>query len=571
MSNGLLNDLPQDAQKMMDWSWQEIEPYYQELIKFNLKADSVDSFLQNWTRLHDLVDEVFNRLYVAKDVNTEDKKAQMSYQQFLNDIFPKLKEAEQKLKTKLLESGLQPKDFELPLRRMRTEAAIFRQENLPLFVEQQQLTMEYNKIVGSQTVQWEGEEKTVTQMRVYYQDSDRVRRESAWRLVAERQLADRKALNDLWQRLLKLRLKIAQNAGFNNYRSFRWQEMTRFDYTPADCQQFHKAIEETFVPAASGIYEKRRKELGVKTLRPWDLDVDPLNLPPLQPFSNMDELKTKTATILTKVNPKIGAYFETMIKENLLDLDNRKNKAPGGYCTSFDAVKRPFIFMNAIGIHQDVMTLLHESGHACHSFEASRLPYHQQRSVGLEFGEVASMGMELLAAPYLAKDEGGFYDKVDFVRARKKHLEDIILFLPYMAVIDGFQHWVYENPDQALNPKNCDEYWAKLWQRFKKVVDWEGLEDVMVTGWQRKLHIYLEPFYYVEYGLAQLGACQVWANAMKDQSWAIENYLKALALGGTKSLPDLFATAGAQFGFGTKILKPVVELLVEKIESFALR
>ncbi|MEO0094134.1 MAG: M3 family metallopeptidase, partial [candidate division WOR-3 bacterium] len=229
--------------------------------------------------------------------------------------------------------------------------------------------------------------------------------------------------------------------------------------------------------------------------------------------------------------------------------------------------KRPFIFMNAVGLHQDVMTLLHESGHACHSFEASNLPYFQQRQVGLEFAEVASMGMELLASSYLLKDQGGFYEADDFHRARKKHLEDIILFLPYMAVVDGFQHWVYENPNQAMEPDNCDRYWAKLWNQFMVGYDWQGLEDVMATGWQRKLHIYLEPFYYVEYGLAQLGACQIWANALQDQATAVANYLSALALGGTKSLPELYQQAGAKFRFDTNVLQMIVDLLEQKIEA----
>lgn len=568
MDNKSLRTLPDDAFKMMNWSWAEIEPYYKELERFNLTASNVNNFLLDWTKLHDLVDEIYSRLSVAKDVNTADKQAEQRYHKFLEEIFPKMREYEQKLKAKLLDSRLKPEEFDLPLRRIQTEAAIYRKENLPLLVEQQKLNMEYNKVVGSQTVQWEGKETTVTQLRVEYQNPDRARREKSWRLATERQLADRKVLNDFWKRILKLRLQIAKNAGFNDYRSYRWQEMTRFDYTPDDCKKFQKAIEESFVPAATRIYEQRKKDLAVKTLRPWDLDVDPLSRPPLKPFSAVNEFKSKVETILFKVDRKIGEYFQTMIKENLLDLDNRKNKAPGGYCASFEAAKRPFIFMNAVGLHQDVMTLVHESGHACHSFESSNLPYYQQRQVGFEFAEVASMGMELLSAPYLIKDEGGFYDKADTARARKRHLQDIVLFLPYMAVVDGFQHWVYENPNDAMNPDNCDQQWARLWNRFIPGYDWSGFEDAMTTGWHRKLHIFLEPFYYVEYGLAQMGACQVWANAMKDQANAVAHYLKALALGGTKSLPDLFATAGAKFGFDAGTLGPIVHLIEQKINSF---
>ncbi len=568
MNNNLIKNLPEDPKKMMQWSWSEIEPYFKELEKCNLNADNVNDFLSDWTRLHDRLDEVYSRLYVAKDVNTTDKDAENRYVKFLDEVFPKMRESEQNLKTKLLDSGLKPEGFDLPLRRMQTEAKIFRKENLPLLVEQQKLGTEYNKIIGSQTVEWEGKETTVPQLWKEYQNTDRSRREKAWRLATERQLADRRAINDLWIKFLKLRLKIAQNAGFKDYRSFRWQDMTRFDYTPDNCKEFHNAIETTFVPAASQIYEARRKNLQVKTLRPWDLDVDPFSKPPLKPFSEVSELKNTVLTILNKVDKRVGQYFQTMIKENLLDLDNRKNKAPGGYCTSFEASKQPFIFMNAVGLHQDVITVLHESGHAVHSFEASKLPLYQQRQVNMEFAEVASMAMELLSAPYLSKQEDGFYDKNDTARARKMHLEDIILFLPYMAVVDGFQHWVYENPNEALNPDNCDKQWSKIWNRFIPGYDWTGFEDALATGWHRKLHIHLEPFYYVEYGLAQLGACQVWANALKDQTKAVADYLKALALGGTQSLPDLFAKAGAKFAFDTNTLKPIVELIEQKIKSF---
>jgi oligoendopeptidase F len=567
MDNKSLKTLPEDATKMMDWSWTDVEPYYKELAKRILSAANVNDFLNDWTRLHDRLDEVFNRLYVAKDVNTADKDAEQRYVKFLDEIFPKTKESEQKLKTKLLDSGLKPKDFDLPLRKMQTEAAIYRQENLPLLVEQQKLGTGYNKIIGSQTVQWEGEETTVTQLRAVYQSTDRTKREQAWRLAAERQLADRSAINELWTKFLNLRLQLAQNAGFKDYGSYRWQDMLRFDYTPDNCKQFHKAIEGVVVPAAFRIYERRRKDLGVKTLRPWDLDADPLGRPALKPFSEVSEFKSKVATILYNVNRQIGEYFQTMIDENLLDLDNRKNKAPGGYCTSFEAAKRPFIFMNAVGLHQDVITLVHESGHACHSFEASKLPYYQQRQVGFEFAEVASMGMELLSSPYISKEEGGFYTEADTARARKRHLEDIVLFLPYMAVVDAFQHWVYENPNESTNPNNCDQQWMKLWNRFTPGVDWSGFDDALVTGWHRKLHIHQEPFYYVEYGLAQLGALQVWINAMKDQKKAVVDYLRALALGGMNSLPELYAAAGAKFAFDAQTLRPIVTIIEQKIES----
>jgi oligoendopeptidase F len=351
-----------------------------------------------------------------------------------------------------------------------------------------------------------------------------------------------------------------------DYRAFCWQKLLRFDYTPADCLHFHQAIEAKVVPAAKRIYEKRRQRLGVNALRPWDLEVDPLSRPPLRPFHNGQELQTKSLAIFQQLDPQLAAYFETMVNEGLLDLDNRKNKAPGGYCMPFAAVKRPFIFMNAVGLQDDVQTMLHEAGHAFHVFETSHLPYHQQLQVGEEFGEVASMAMEWLAAPYLSAP-GSFYSQAEAARARLEHLERSVLFWPYMAVVDAFQHWVYENPTAAMNPADCDAHWAALWQRFMPGVDWSGLEQELMTGWQRKLHIHQAPFYYVEYGLAQLGAVQVWRNALTDQAEAVANYRRALALGGTVSLPQLYATAGAKFAFDGPTLGSAISLMEKTIAA----
>jgi oligoendopeptidase F len=560
-----LRVLSEKATEMLAWSWPQFEPHYVELAGRSLSVSTVETFLADWTRLHERLDEVATRLGIAKDANTADKEAEQRFNRFLEEIYPKSQEAEQKLKMKLLDSGLAPVGFDLPLRKMQTDAALFREANLPLQVEAAKLGTEYSKVIGSQTVQWDGREVTVTQLRPVFQETNRSRREQAWRLAAERQLKDRATLNELWQKLLKLRLQMAANAGFADYRSLVWQEMFRFDYTPENCKQFHQAIEEAVVPAAARVYRRRGEQLGLEVLRPWDLDVDAEGRPALAPFKEVEQFKSGVHTILQRVDPQLGGYFQTMMNEQMLDLENRNNKAPGGYCATLEAAKRPFIFMNAVGMHGDVMTLIHESGHACHSFEAGRLPWYQQRQVGLEFAEVASMSMELLAAPYFAKAAGGFYTEAEAGRALAENLEKDILFWPYMAVVDGFQHWVYENPAAAMEPANCDRQWTRLWHRFMAGVDWSGLEDVLEAGWHRKLHIFLAPFYYVEYGLAQLGAAQVWANALKDQAGAVAAYRRALALGGMKSLPELYAAAGARFAFDAATLGPVVRLMEEKL------
>lgn len=553
--------LPDDVPALMQWSWPQMEPYYHDLEGRSLGPASVAEFLGDWTALNECIDELESRLYIATTVNTADTEAERRYRAFLDAVEPNFEAAEQRLRQKFLSSGLEPAGMALPVRKMRAAAELFREENLPLFTEESKLSLEYNKIIGAQTVLWEGQETTLSQLTLVYQDRDRARREAAWRLAAERQLADRPAIDDLWRRYLDLRVRMAANAGFPDYRAFRWQQRLRFDYTPDDCRTFHRAIEEVVVPAAMRVYERRRQRLGLKTLRPWDLDVDPLDRPPLAPFGDVGELKARVGAIFYRVDPQLGDYFATMVRENLLDLENRKDKAPGAYSMALPMSRRPFIFQNAVGRHDDVATLLHESGHAFHAFERFRLPYFQQRPAGAEMHEVASMAMELLASPYLAGDQGGFYSAADAARARVEHLERSILFWPYMAVVDAFQHWVYENPRAAMDPANCDACWGSLWGRFMPGVDWSGLEEEMKTGWHRKRHIHNWPFYYVEYGLAQLGAVQVWDNALQDQAGAVARYRQALALGGTVSLPELYATAGARFAFDATTLHRAVDLM----------
>lgn len=559
------NPLPQSADALTHLTWAEIEPHFNELKQTQLSAQNVEAWLDHWSDLIRAVTESSQRLAVAVTVNTADEAAEKAYNTFYEELFPKAMAANNELNLKLLESNLHPAGFELQLRNIRAEAEIFRKANLPLIAEEQKFITEHQKILGAQVVEWENKEVTVQQLRPVYQSTDRALREKAWRLGAKRQLADRGALNELWQKFLPLRLKMAANAGKPDYRAYTWQVMQRFDYTPDDCRKFHDAIEKAVVPAARRIYERRRQRLGLDTLRPWDLDVDPAGLPPLRPFKNDAEFKDGVSSIFHKVDPVLGGYFDTMREEGLLDLENRKNKAPGGYTTSFPVAKRPFIFMNAVGIHDDVQTLLHEGGHSFHEFEKAPLRYTQQSNVPMEFNEVASMGMELLASPYLAKEAGGFYTPAEARRARIEHLEGDILFWPYMAVVDAFQHWVYENPEKAVHPAECDAVWGREWKRFMCVVDWSGLEDEMVTGWQRKLHIFQVPFYYVEYGLAQLGAAQVWRNSLQDQAGAVANYRKALALGGTATLPQLYQTAGARLAFDADTLGEMVALMEAKI------
>ena len=561
----MINALPKTSREFMQLPWSAIHPFFQDLIERPLATSSLQEWLADWTALYELWHEAYWRHQVAVTVDTTDQGARQRCDAFLEDVYPKVQDCDQALKEKLLASGLQPQNFEQPMKVLRAEIALFRQANLPLRSEEIKLGNQYERILGAQTIEWDGQETTILQLQTVFLDPDRERRERAWRLGAERQLADWEAIGSLWEKLMALRAEIAANAGLPDYRAYRWHMQMRFDYTPQDCYRFHKAIEEVVVPAAQQVFEKRRRKLGVDRLRPWDVEVDARGRPPLHPFDTISELEEKTAAIFHRVDPQLGGYFDIMRREGLLDLDNRKGKAPGGYCTEFDAAHLPFIFANSVGVHDDVQTLLHEGGHAFHNFEKSHLPYHQQRDITLEIAEVASMSMELLAAPYLTADQDGFYTPEDAARARIETLERWLLFWPYMAVVDAFQHWAYENPREGSDPVKCNVAWAGLWDRFMVGVDWSGLEAEKASGWQRKAHIHTDPFYYVEYGLAQLGAVQVFRNALHDQGAAVKDYRKALSLGGTRPLPDLFAAAGAKFAFDAETLRQAVDLMLTTV------
>jgi len=559
--------LPAKSKEMQDWKWSEYEPFFEYLLEQEISETNIDSWMKYWSDFSELIGEVGTDVYVSTTVDTTDEKAKKRFNTFLEDISENASTKNQALKKKLLDSGIIPDDFDIPLRGIKSEVNLFCEENLPLQTKDSKLSKEYDAIIGAQTVEWEGKEVTITQLAPVLLETDRERREKAWRLAAERRLKDREKINEIWQKILEVRIKIAKNAGYDNYRSWRWEYLKRFDYTPEDCLNFHEGIENVIMPFVNKLIKERKRQLGVDVLKPWDLSVDPLNRAPLTPFVNASELEDKCHNIFEAVDSDLGNHFNIMRKEKLLDLANRKGKAPGGYCTEYYHRRLPFIFMNAVGTHSDVQTMLHEGGHAFHVFESDKLPYASQRDVGMEFAEVASMAMELLASPYLTKEHGGFYEIDQAKRARIEHLEKIIMFWPYMAVVDAFQHWAYTNPEDAMNPSNCDAEWTKLWKRFQTFDDLDSSEfdDVIATGWHNKLHIYHVPFYYVEYGMAQLGAIQVWSNALNDQKKAVEMYRNALSKGGNATLPELFHAAGAKFSFNEEMLSNAVDLIDKQI------
>lgn len=562
----MFENIPAKAQDALEWGWDDFAPYGNDLLNRDLNADTLEGWLTDWSKLSALAYEVGSRLFIATTVDTTDKAAQERYFAFL-ETEERLTALNTQIQQKLLNTGLQPDNWDIPLRKIRADVALFREENLPLITQLQKLGNQYDEIAGAQTVMWNGEERTRQQMAIHLMDSDRHMREKAWRAVYDRSLQDREAFNALWIEMLELRQQIAANADMPDFRAYQWQVFGRHDYTPEDNVKFLESIEQVAVPAMQRQIEQRRTELGFESLRPWDMHLDPSGKPALQPFTTAAEMIAGVGTIFDNLDPELAAFYQRMRDDHTLDLDNRKGKAPGGYCDGFPVDGGSFIFMNATGLHDDVQTLLHESGHAFHNFEANKLPYFQQEDYPTEFAEVASMSMELLAAPYFEKDMGGFYTPEDAARARLEHLQTLIYFWCYMAVVDGFQHWVYTHIDEAKDTANCDAKWTELWQRYLPGVDWSGLEDVLATGWHRKLHIFQIPFYYLEYGLAQLGATQVWRNSLTDAKQALTDYRAGLRLGGTRTLPELFAAAGAKLAFDPDTLGESVALIEKTIED----
>jgi len=570
----MFDALPATALAFMAWRWPQIEPYFVDLERRALNDQTVGAWLADWSRVAELIEESYWRLYVATSANTNDEETQGLFSVFLDETQPAVRAVEQRLKQKLLASGLEPAGFEIALRNMRAEVALYREANLPLLADEKALGTTHQKIRGAQSVDWEGQSLTLLQLNAHVDSPDRGVREKAWRLAAERRAKDREAINQNWQSYLRLRDQMAKNAGLPDYVEYRWQQLLRFAYTPQECADFHAAIAQEVVPAASRVFERRRQRLGVDRLRPWDaawdLHVDSASKPALRPYQTTDELIRKTGAIFRRLDPALGDHFDVMAREGLLDLDNRPNKAVGAYCTTYAAARRPFIFMNAVGLHVDLLTLIHESGHAFHWAESYQQPYFQNRGLDyqpIEFVEVASTTMEYLTAPYLSDPEIGFYSPEDAIRAETEHLEAAILFWPNLAVIDAFQLWAYTHIDEALDPARCDATWAELTRAYVPDIDWGGLDDALGSGWQHKAIMFESPLYYVEYGLAQLAAIQIWRQWERDPAGALAQYRAALGLGSTRGLPELYQEAGARLAWDAAALREAVRFVTARLDA----
>lgn len=523
-----------------------------------------EQWLLNWGELRAALDEEGSRRYIAMTCHTEDAQAEKAYLSFVEEI----------------ESRFKPRQFQLekiyiahPLRReldqerygvfdrhTRAQVELFRPENVPLETEEARLAQNYQKRCGALTVTFQGAERTLPQMTPYLEETDRDLRREAWELVAQRRLKEGEVFDAIFDDLFRLRHQMARQAGYADYRDYAFRARGRFDYTPAHCLEFHDSIEREVVPWLREMHRRRKLRLGLDQLRPWDLAVDPAQRPPLRPFSESTQLESGVQRIIGQLDSDLSAHFCLLRALRLLDLDNRRGKAPGGYQCALAEARAPFIFMNAVGLQRDVETLLHEAGHAFHLLAARQEPFFPYREAPIEFCEVASMSLELLGNDYLEV----FYRPEDAARARRRHFEGILEVLPWIAAIDAFQHWLYTHPEH--NRQDRCAAWSDLMRRFGGEVDWRGYEAIQHHGWHRQLHLFVHPFYYIEYGIAQLGALQVWAHYRKDKPGALRDYKQGLALGGTRPLPELFAAAGCRFDFSRQTIAPLIARVREEIE-----
>jgi oligoendopeptidase F len=548
--------------------WKQIEPLFQKLeerVKGYSKAKDLEDWLLDWGELRAALDEEGSKRYIAMTCHTDNPEAEKAYLNFVENIEPPVKPWQFKLEQLYMghpaRKDLPKARFEIFDKHTAVSVELFREENVPLETEEAKLSQQYQKLSGSLTVQFRGEEKTLVQMGRYLEETDRALREEAWKLVANRRLQEAEKFEDIFDQLVKLREQIAKNAGFSNYRDYTFRARARFDYTPEHCFAFHSAIETEIMPALRQLQEERRQQLGLQELHPWDLSVDPLNLPPLRPFEQVELMVERTQGIFDNLDGDLAEGFRLMQKLKLLDLANRKGKAPGGYQSTLSESRLPFIFMNAVGVQRDVETILHEAGHAFHALATRAEDFYPYRHAPIEFCEVASMSMELLGNEYIEK----FYNQADARRARRDHLEGIVEVFPWIATVDAFQHWIYTHPGHSRAERS--KAWLELMDRFGGNVDWSGFEDVRANLWHRQLHIFIHPFYYIEYGIAQLGALQVWANSKKDQKGTLKQYQKALALGGSRPLPELFSAAGCRFDFSADTVKPLARLLGNELDK----
>lgn len=545
--------------------WQDIEPHYRALLDRTIEsAKALEEWLLDAGELNAAVHQERDRRYIAMTCQTDDPEREAAHLAFVRDIEPQLKVMQNEIRARYLDSPhrdeLDTDRYEVFNRAQANRRALFREENLARETELAELEQQYQKTIGAMTVSFRGEERTLAQMSVHLEETDRALRQEVWELTTRRRLIDRDRLDELFDQMVSLRTEIARTAGFESFTDFAYKSRERFDYGVPEVERFRDAIEGEVVPIVRKLHQERKAKLGVDHLRPWDLSVDPQGRPPLRPFQETEALVKGTNRIYQQIDPEFAAQFHFLHQQGLLDLANRKGKAPGGYQTTLEDDRLPFIFMNAVGVDGDIRTLLHEGGHAFHALAARDQELPAYREAPIEFCEVASMTMELFGGLDLSE----FYAPEDAQRSYQELLEGVVTVLPWIATVDGFQHWVYAHPGHTREQRRAA--WNDLVSRFGGEVDWTGYEDVRANAWHRQLHIFLYPFYYIEYGIAQLGALQLWTRWLSDRAGAVSAYKQGLALGGSRPLPELFKASGIPFAFDRATLRPLMAKVAEQLK-----
>ena len=556
--------LPSDF-KLTDWN--SLEPYVFQLVERPIESETdLEQWLKDMSEVEAFISEDACWRQVRMTCDTENKALEEAFNFFFMEIQPKLQPYADQLNKKLINcpfiNTLDQQKYFTYLRSVKKSIDLFRESNIPLQAEASVLQQQYGTIAGKMMIEHEGQEYTLQQAAKFLEHEDRSVRETVYKKIAERRYADKEALNDLYSKLIALRHQIALNAGFSNYRDYKFAEMGRFDYKPDACFDFHDAIQEAVLPLINDIYSEQAKRLGIDIMRPWDTEAEPAGIHPLRPFADGKDLLKKSITCLDQLDPFFGDCLRKMDELNHLDLDSRKGKAPGGYNMPLAESGAPFIFMNAATQMSDLTTMVHEAGHAIHSFLAHELPLTAFKEYPTEMAEVASMSMELFTMDHW---ETFFDSEEEMKRAKRHQLERVITIFPWIAIIDKFQHWVYEHPNHTLEER--EENWMNILNKFTSTaIDHSGLEKFRSYGWQKQLHLFEVPFYYIEYGIAQLGAIGMWKQYKENPKQALDNYKHALSLGGTKTLPELYKAAGIDFDFSHKNISELMIFVKNELD-----
>ena len=548
--------------------WSDIAPFFLDLESRTINSvDDLVKLMQDRSELDAILEEDVAWRYIKSTCDTQDEEIAANFEYFISKIEPEINKKSNILDKKLYNSpflnDLNKDDYLIPIRNLKLKIELFREENIPIHAELQSAEQEYGAIAAAMTINYKGEEITLHKAANYLKETDREQRKEIYELINNRRLEDKEKLNNLLSKLIAKRVEIAKNTGYTNYRDYKHTELGRFDYSIDDILLFHESIKETVVPLLNEIQKKRKNDLSYNSLKPYDLDVDVKGRRPLVPYNGADELVEKTINIFGKINPQYANFIYTMKEMNYLDLEARKGKAPGGYNYPLYESNVPFIFMNSTNNLRDLETMMHEGGHAIHSFLSRDLDIVDFKSLPSEVAELASMSMELISMEYW--DEF-FKDKDELKRAKQSQLEGVISVLPWVAIVDKFQHFLYLNPQHSAEERDAE--WKRIFNDFSgSVVDFSGYEEYVNNAWQKQLHIFEVPFYYIEYAISQLGAIAIWKNFKENSDTAIQKYENALKLGYSKTIPELYKTAGIEFSFDKKYITDLMDFVLSEYKK----